>query len=204
MKKGFIYIFGNDSMPGLLKIGFSVKVPTERMSELYTTGVPEPFKPLYYCLVDDVQEYERKVHTALDYCRYARNREFFKIDVATAINSIKESCEFEYEWYDDLVSILIKKKLDDINITSRDDNQREIEEMEFFVAIVKKMGLASLVNSVFYDSKSCICSFEFSQSLEEYDSLIFDAAKESISQFEWFGRVFYGMPMEVVESDLLD
>jgi hypothetical protein len=39
----------------LLKIGYSVKVPTERVDELFTTGVPEPFKLAYYWAVSSLK-----------------------------------------------------------------------------------------------------------------------------------------------------
>lgn len=55
MAKGFVYILRNETVPGLLKIGHSVKVSTERNEELFTTGVPESFDLAYDCLVEDVK-----------------------------------------------------------------------------------------------------------------------------------------------------
>ena len=34
----------NPAMPGLLKVGFTTDTPDVRARELYTTGVPLPFK----------------------------------------------------------------------------------------------------------------------------------------------------------------
>ena len=48
MAKGFLYVADNSSMAGLLKIGHTEKVPTARLDELFTTGVPEPFEVAYY------------------------------------------------------------------------------------------------------------------------------------------------------------
>jgi hypothetical protein len=48
MSKGFIYVAENSSMAGLLKIGRTEKIPTMRLEELFTTGVPVPFDVAYY------------------------------------------------------------------------------------------------------------------------------------------------------------
>ena len=98
MAKGFLYILQNSAMPGLLKIGFSIKVPTERLDELFTTGVPEPFKLIYYCLVDDAAKVESLVHQKLSSCRPRKDREFFRVDVHPAIKTIAGLCSPEHEW----------------------------------------------------------------------------------------------------------
>ena len=43
--KGYIYIMSNPSfIDGRLKIGMTGSKPNQRKNELYSTGVPEPFK----------------------------------------------------------------------------------------------------------------------------------------------------------------
>ena len=47
MSGGYIYCLTNESMYGLVKIGeihAEGKTPHDRARELYTTGVPSPFK----------------------------------------------------------------------------------------------------------------------------------------------------------------
>jgi hypothetical protein len=42
---GNVYILTNPSMPGLIKIGFTDDDTVDyRITDLWTTGVPEPFK----------------------------------------------------------------------------------------------------------------------------------------------------------------
>ena len=45
-KKGFIYVMTNPSMPGIVKVGMSKRVPTERAldNDLNSTGIPTPFQ----------------------------------------------------------------------------------------------------------------------------------------------------------------
>ncbi|MGR3174860.1 MAG: GIY-YIG nuclease family protein [Candidatus Scalindua sp.] len=86
-KKGFIYVMTNDSMPDLVKVGMSKKVPTERAKELEDTGVPKPYVAQYYAFFDDMFQAEKKAHKALS--EYHYNKEFYKIDVATAIYYIE-------------------------------------------------------------------------------------------------------------------
>ena len=53
MNFGFVYIATNESFANLQKIGFTSRNPSERMSELDSTGVPTPFKISYLiCLKD--------------------------------------------------------------------------------------------------------------------------------------------------------
>jgi hypothetical protein len=90
---GFVYILSNPSMPGLLKIGSTEKLPTERASQLYSTGVPEPFKVEFAVWCENHQQAERKIHEELDDCRISDGREFFLTSVSSAIQVTCNLCE---------------------------------------------------------------------------------------------------------------
>ena len=81
----------NPAFPDLIKIGKSTKDPTtDRVSELNQTGVPQPFKVEYYSLVENENLLERLIHQHFENARPNKNREFFNIDPAIAINIIRE------------------------------------------------------------------------------------------------------------------
>lgn len=90
-KKGFVYIMTNPDMPGLLKVGMTKKVPTERVKDddLFSTGIPSRFIVQYFALFDDMVKAERLAHRKLSKFRHAK--EFFKIDVETAIQAIEST-----------------------------------------------------------------------------------------------------------------
>jgi hypothetical protein len=99
MAKGFVYILSNAGMPGLLKIGFSTKVPTERAAELNTTGVPSPFDVEYYCLIEEPAALEAGVHEALAANRHTADREFFRLSLTAAIQAIEQRAPVrEHTW----------------------------------------------------------------------------------------------------------
>ena len=80
--KGFVYILSNVSMPDLVKIGYSTKVPHERANELYTTGVPTPFTVLHAWGTPTeiaAKNLESKIHQKFASSRLRENREFFDI-----------------------------------------------------------------------------------------------------------------------------
>lgn len=85
MDSGFIYVMSNDSMPGLLKIGTTKHHPSQRAAELYQTGVPDPFVIEFAILSSNARDLEKRVHAALNYCRFNQSREFFRIDISDAI-----------------------------------------------------------------------------------------------------------------------
>lgn len=88
-QKGFVYILTNLSMPNKVKVGKSIKVPTERAKELDTTGVPTPFEVQYYAFFDDMDEAEKKAHNRLS--SFHHGKEFFDTDVPTAIHAIENT-----------------------------------------------------------------------------------------------------------------
>ena len=48
MKDGIVYVLTNPAFPNLVKIGITTRDEVQvRMAELYTTGVPLPFKCVY-------------------------------------------------------------------------------------------------------------------------------------------------------------
>ena len=88
---GFIYVFTNPSMQGLVKIGKSAKDPREyRLKELNTTGVPEPFICDYSALVQNEDNLEKALHDRFSTERKNKNREFFKVGVQEVISAIRD------------------------------------------------------------------------------------------------------------------
>lgn len=76
-----VYVLTNPSMPGLVKIGKTVKAEiSERMKQLYGTGVPVPFECAFACNVKDASEVENALHLAFGMTRLNPNREFFRIE----------------------------------------------------------------------------------------------------------------------------
>ena len=206
MAKGFVYIAQNAAMPGLLKIGYSEKVPIVRIQELYTTGVPEPYSTAYYCLVEDARNIEERLHRSLAAFRHNANREFFRVGLETVIESIRNMCAPEHEWSehelpakDAETSVPNRRSVDHIDFVSRHSVESELREMENFVLMAREERLAPYVVSLFYDSNSCCCSFELADGVDEYGEIaaaIRDVARETIGQFEWFGTVDHGKPLE--------
>jgi hypothetical protein len=90
---GFVYILSNPSMPGLLKIGSTEKLPTERAVQLYSTGVPEPFKVEFAVWCENHRETETEIHEELEEFRIGDGREFFRTSVAFAIHAICKHCQ---------------------------------------------------------------------------------------------------------------
>lgn len=85
----WVYIMSNDSMPGLLKIGMTTTSPQQRNEELGSaTGVPTPFTLEYSVKVRNALEAEQAIHRDLAAYRVNRRREFFEIDLKSAIRAV--------------------------------------------------------------------------------------------------------------------
>ena len=79
----------NDSLDGVIKIGYS-NDPERRRHELSgDTGVVSPFQIEYSYRVKNARKLERHIHEALNKFRVNPNREFFKISTEQAISSIR-------------------------------------------------------------------------------------------------------------------
>ncbi len=88
--KGYVYILSNPSIFGLIKIGFTERENVvERIKELNSaSGVPEPFSLEATFNSSRPKDSEKLIHKKLEKFRYSRQREFFKIPLKDAINTI--------------------------------------------------------------------------------------------------------------------
>ena len=83
---------------GRLKIGKSKSDPSSlRKDELYSTGVPEPFKIEYYAFVENYDAIEKKIHRIFHKERPNKSREFFIVSVPQAILKIRQNSIIKYE-----------------------------------------------------------------------------------------------------------
>jgi hypothetical protein len=93
-KAGYLYILTNPSLGSTVKVGKTKRSPRDRISELSAaTAIPTPFALAFDAYVEDCDWAEAYVHARLekDGYRVAKNREFFNVDVGTAIAVLLEA-----------------------------------------------------------------------------------------------------------------
>ncbi len=99
---GWVYVITNDSMPELVKIGFTTRHPRERAKELEGTNVPGSFVVEYAALVEQPRDLEYDVQKHLSSFGLRVDKEWFRCDVGIAIWSIGEVYDGKIaEWYSD-------------------------------------------------------------------------------------------------------
>jgi hypothetical protein len=86
--KGWVYVYINPLLKGLVKIGFTTKTPQLRVKEQDQAGLPYSHELVYEALILDAQRVEQKVHKALK--DKNENKEWFRCTVSEAIKKIKE------------------------------------------------------------------------------------------------------------------
>ena len=96
-ESGYIYILSNKSMPGVLKIGRSKLGGKQRASQLFTTGVPHPFKLEFEMFSRDYKAAEIIAHEKLDCYRSLSNREFFRVDLYDAVAAVSSAVLEEWD-----------------------------------------------------------------------------------------------------------
>lgn len=87
---GYVYILTNEAMPDLIKIGYTSRTPEERADELYTTGVPHPFKVIHKHPCDFPDILERRMHKKLHPFRVNTDREFFRYPADDAFQLLQK------------------------------------------------------------------------------------------------------------------
>ena len=141
-----IYVLSNEAMPGLVKIGKTTQHSVDsRISQLYTTGVPYPFKCEYAVEVIDCHLVEKSLHIAFRNNRVNPNREFFDIHPEQVIAILKlldcggkdVTVEFEEE---------IKSNTDTIDLKSAEIAASKRPNMNFY-----EMGIDAGSELIFID-----------------------------------------------------
>lgn len=87
MARGWVYVITNPAMPGLVKIGYSLKDPLLRAKELNHTGAPHPYVVRYDALVHEPRNLEQVLHQRLEQQR--EGKEWFRISVLDAVQHIR-------------------------------------------------------------------------------------------------------------------
>src|SRR6185503_21377586 len=87
LMRGWVYIISNAAMPGLVKVGFSMRDPLERAQELNHTGTPHSHEVDYDVLVEGPDEAERLVHAAL--AEHREGKEWFRCSLEVAAAAIE-------------------------------------------------------------------------------------------------------------------
>jgi T5orf172 domain len=84
IEEGYIYCLSNPLYPNTYKVGTTKKDPKIRAKQLYTTGVPEPFKIEFAKKTQDYKRKEVIVHDLLSTCgQRFHKREFFNVSLDT-------------------------------------------------------------------------------------------------------------------------
>ena len=130
----YIYVATNESIPNIVKIGFTRRNPSERMVELDTTGVPTPFDIAFVACLEDAKNLEQLVHRALNYSRVRNDREFFTISPNEAAQKILSTAathkiEIFFHKFDSSVAIPVGEAV-------YNDESFELYEREFFDALI--------------------------------------------------------------------
>jgi hypothetical protein len=81
----WVYVLSNPTTPGLLKIGYTKKLPEERARQISAaTGVALPYKVEWAYKCFNGETVEREVHHKLKSQRVNNSKEFFQINLEEA------------------------------------------------------------------------------------------------------------------------
>lgn len=86
----YVYVLVNKSMPGMVKIGMTIRTVDERAAEISSaTGVPTPWVPVFSFSCYRSRELEAEIHDHLRALRVSDNREMFHLHSTDAIEIVK-------------------------------------------------------------------------------------------------------------------
>lgn len=90
MTSGYVYILTNVSLPGMIKVGRTLRDSRSRARELFTSGLPTPFQVAFEIFSDEYEKLEADFHQELHDFRVSNNREFFKYPLDKAITLLQK------------------------------------------------------------------------------------------------------------------
>lgn len=133
---GIIYVFTNEWMPGLVKIGKTTrKEINKRLRDLYygATGVPCNFEcaHAYRVPVEKLNEYERSIHSYFEKQgkRINKDREFFNI-TPQEVDDVFKLLKIGGSVFDDEVKTEMKAELE--KVTQEEAKRTRRKNMDFF------------------------------------------------------------------------
>jgi hypothetical protein len=127
-------------MPGLVKVGYTDRLGELRAEELYTTGVPLPFRVEFRTIASKPKEVEQQAHRLLAAHRLNTRREFFEVLVDVAVNAVREALHTS----NGIEAWATSKEI--IRLKSRDRLALTCREGELFTLITYKT-LSSLISA---------------------------------------------------------
>lgn len=157
--EGWLYVMWNEDLrPGVIKIGRTNDL-RQHAKDLYSAGVPAPFRLAFRALVDNYEEIEKQVHESLQEHRLTKERDFFECPIAKAIFVIREAAHIisEEVYFKDEEEIereqdkrKQKRILEDHNETQKKTREQYIEtegiwldKPSFYVTIF--LGLVAFI-----------------------------------------------------------
>jgi len=86
---GSIYIITNQSLPNIIKIGYTQRTGKIRAKELSVTGLPHKYVVAYECHLENAYQFEQLIHHLLKDKNEAK--EWFRISIDEGIKAIREA-----------------------------------------------------------------------------------------------------------------
>lgn len=146
-----IYAARNPAMPGLIKIGKTDQDADVRLSQLYTTGVPVPFKCVMAIKPErPAAEVEQALHRTFEPQRLNPGREFFEVDqeqVVAIMQLLGEDVTDQVQAADDSDTVLTET-----DRAARERADRRRPNFNF-----REMGIEPGTVLRFYNDQTKIC-----------------------------------------------
>jgi hypothetical protein len=110
-KSQYVYGLSNPSFETKQKIGWSREYPSIRACNLFTSGVPTPFKVEFIISTNDGAKLESNIHEHLKQYRVANNREFFEIPMDDLAKLLTNELQLKLDYNIlDIKPLIVKNK----------------------------------------------------------------------------------------------
>ena len=125
--KGWVYVISNPSMPGVVKVGYSMKDPSIRANDLDSTGMPTAYRVEYEALVEEPYQVEQQIHHEMQ--AFHAGKEWFKTDTLNAVLAIRRCAgSVFFENYRELAEYEIRIKEAEAACKAEQDSFRSWRE----------------------------------------------------------------------------
>lgn len=140
--RGWVYVLSNKGMIGIVKVGFSMKDPSIRASELSGTSTPHDFVVEYEVLTDNPRDIERVAHRTLTKSGLHEGREYFKCSIGIAVSHIRaatrNNLHLENAYNENALVEIERNRKKEQERTRRDQKRRQTVANEQALAAQRK------------------------------------------------------------------